>query len=344
MVALLFTSFASQSSHAQLNVSSLGPAPKTEDGRFENSVGVLSHGSTSVRLGFLFRAAARTFMSFPGAPEHIANNGSALRANGNASEPTVTWIGHATFLVQMDGVNFLTDPIWSERASPLSFAGPKRLVAPGVAIEDLPPIDFVVISHNHYDHLDLPTLVALAERDSNTRFIVPLENGPLLRKNGIETITELDWGGSFDVKGVTVYCTPIQHWSKRSLNDTRKSLWSSWAVIGESRRFFFAGDTGYFDGFAQIGQLLGPFDAAAIPIGAYEPSSMMRPSHMNPEEAAQAAIDLNTKAAIGMHFGTFNLTQEPIDEPPKRFRAAMAETALGESGGLVMKIGETRPF
>ena len=329
---------------AEPGVESLGPAPRDEEGRFRNPVGVLPHGSVRVRVPFFLRRIAGSFRDRPGAPERVQNDGSFLRENARHSQPTVTWIGHSTMLVQMDHVTFVTDPIWSDKPSPVSFVGPRRFVPPGVAIEDLPPIDFVVVSHNHYDHMDLPTLVALAERSPKTRFFVPLENGALLRDHGIDNVTELDWGDSRDFAGVRVYCLPAQHWSKRGLGDDLESLWSSWAVVGPERRFFFAGDTGYFSGFSAIGAALGPFDLAAVPIGAYEPSAMMKHSHMNPEEAVQAAVDLRSRRAIAMHYGTFDLSDEPLEEPPRRFEEASTKSALGTSGGWLLRIGETRAF
>jgi N-acyl-phosphatidylethanolamine-hydrolysing phospholipase D len=244
----------------------------------------------------------------------------------------------------MGHTTFLTDPIWSDSPSPVSFMGPRRHVPPGVALEDLPPIDFVVVSHNHFDHMDLPTLEALAARSPETRFYVPLANAELLRDAGIENVVELDWGESTRHEGVTVYCLPAQHWSRRGVADERESLWSSWAVVSEARRFYFAGDTGYFDGFARIAQALGPFDLAAVPIGAYAPRAMMRESHMNPEEAALAARDLRAKRAMGMHFGTFDLSDEPLDEPPRRFAAAAQERGFGEQDVWVLDVGETRGF
>jgi N-acyl-phosphatidylethanolamine-hydrolysing phospholipase D len=280
-------------------------------------------------------------------PERISNDGAFLRENARHSVPTVTWIGHATLLVQLGHVTFLTDPIWSKRPSPISFLGPKRLVDPGVALADLPPIDFVVVSHNHYDHLDLPTLKALAERNPETRFLVPLGNGNLLRKHGIPRVEELDWGDTARHETVTIHCLPAQHWSKRGVGDDLESLWSSWAVTGADRRFFFAGDTGYFDGFEKIGEALGPFDLAAMPIGAYQPSKMMQASHMNPEESIRAAGDLRAEKAIAMHFGTFDLSDEPLDEPPRRFLGAASKSpheSLREDGAWVLRIGETRPF
>ena len=329
---------------AEPAVGPFGPAPRDADGRFENPVGEVSHGSVAVRFPFFLRRIAGSFFDKPGAPEVVANDGVFLQENAKRSSPMVTWIGHSTILMQMDHVTFLTDPIWSDAPSPVSFAGPRRFVPPGVAMEDLPTIDFVVVSHNHYDHLDLPTLVALAERNPDTRFFVPLENGELLRENGIENVEERDWGDSIEYAGVRVHCLPAQHWSKRGFGDDRKALWSSWAVIGPERRFFFAGDTGYFDGFAKIAEALGPFDLAAVPIGAYEPVAMMKASHMNPEEAVQAAIDLKTRIVVAMHYGTFDLSDEPLGEPPERFRKAAAASPLGEQASWLLRIGETRPF
>jgi N-acyl-phosphatidylethanolamine-hydrolysing phospholipase D len=322
----------------------LGPAPRSEDGRFENSAGPLGHGSFGVRLPFFLRRIAGAFSGRPGAPFRLENDGAFLRENARHSTPVVTWVGHATLLVQMDHVSFLTDPTWSDTASPVSFAGPRRFVDPGLAIEDLPPIDFVLVSHNHYDHLDLASLVALAERDSETRFFVPLGNDELLRDEGIARVEALDWGESREYEGVTIHCLPAQHWSQRGVSDRRKALWSSWAVTGPERRFYFAGDTGYFDGFSRIAEVLGPFDLAAVPIGAYRPVEMMKYAHLNPEEAVRAALDLRARRAIAVHFGTFDLSDEPLDEPPRRFREAAAKTELGEHGAWVLRIGEMREF
>ncbi len=319
-------------------------APRDEDGRFTNPVGNLTHGSFGVRFSFMWRRMAGAFRGVRGAPARVINKGVYLRENARHSAPTITWVGHSTLLVQMDHLTFLTDPIWSDRPSPVPFVGPRRFVAPGIEIADLPPIDFVVVSHNHYDHLDLPSLRALAERDPDTRFFVPLGNGALLRKKGIDRVEELDWGQATQHEGVMIHCLPAQHWSKRSLTDDRKALWSSWAVIGSDRRFYFAGDTGYFDGFEQIGQVLGPFDLVAMPIGAYAPSAMMRESHMDPEEAILASLDLRAERVVAMHFGTFDLSDEPLDEPPLRFKAAAKSTSIGQDGAWVLSIGETRGF
>jgi N-acyl-phosphatidylethanolamine-hydrolysing phospholipase D len=239
----------------------------------------------------------------------------------------------------MDGVTFLTDPIFSERASPLSFAGPQRLVAPGVPLDALPPIDFALLSHDHYDHTDVASVAALARR--GTRFIVPLGLGEVVREAG-GTAVELDWWQSLDLGTVRIHCVPSQHFSGRSLTDGNRRLWAGWVVAGPTRRFYHAGDTGYFPGFAEIGARLGPIDLAAVPIGAYDPPEIMRFVHMNPEEAAQAAVDLHARRAVGMHFGTFDLTDEPPDEPPARFFAAADRVGLPEA--WILAVGESRQW
>ena len=323
-------------------------APKDEDGRFTNIMGELSHGSFGVRFPFFLRRIGTSILGRSGGLELTPNDGAFLRENAQGNTPTVTWVGHATLLVQMEHLTFLTDPIWSNRASPTRWFGPNRFVKPGLSIENLPEIDFVLISHNHYDHLDLRTLRQLAKRSPETKFFVPLGNAALLRNNGIERVQELDWGETASVGGATIHCLSSQHWSKRSLTDTNKALWSSWAVTGKQRRFYFAGDTGYFKGFSEIGEKLGPFDLAAVPIGAYEPTAMMRASHLNPEEAIQAAVDLKAQRALAIHFDTFNLSDEPIGEPAQRFKQAAAQAELDASleskNAWLMNIGETREF
>ncbi len=346
-ILLLLTLMILQASlsHSEAEAEALfSAAPRDEDGRFTNPSGDLTHGTFSVRFPFIMRRMGTYFRSAEDAPSRVLNDGKFLRENARHSKPTVTWIGHATLLVQVEHVTFLTDPTWSNRPSPVPVFGPKRFVEPGLAFDDLPEIDFVLISHNHYDHLDLPTLNSLAKRNTETVFFVPLGNGDLLRGEGITNVQELDWGQTATFKGTTIHCLPSQHWSKRSLTDDRKALWSSWAVTGDERRFYFAGDTGYFPGFEEIGRKLGPFDLAAVPIGAYEPRAMMRESHMNPEEAVRAARDLRAKKALGIHFGTFDLSDEPLAEPPLRFRSAAGDTAFGAVGAWVLRVGETREF
>ena len=270
----------------------------------------------------------------------VDNDGAALRAN--VAAPTVTWIGHATLLFQLDGVNLLTDPQWSERASPVSFAGPRRVMPPGLRFEDLPPIHVVVISHDHFDHLDLPTVKHLAAVH-HPRFYVPLGLKAWLAEQGVADVVELDWGESRSERGLTLTCVPVQHWSARSFFELNRRLWSGWVIAGRDRRALFTGDTGYYPPyFREIGARLGPFDLAAIAIGAYEPPAMMRSTHTTPEEALQIFADVHGRRFLAMHWGTFDLAEEPLDEPPKRLAAEAKRLGLAEDRLWIMKHGETR--
>jgi N-acyl-phosphatidylethanolamine-hydrolysing phospholipase D len=325
-------------------VGALGPAPRDADGRFLNLVGEIDHAGPSVTLPFQLRRIGSSLVGRPGAPQWVANDGAFLRENARHSVPTATWVGHATLLVQMGGTTFLTDPIWSRTASPVAWLGPRRYVPPGLAFDALPPIDFVLISHSHYDHLDLPTLERLARRGDGTRFLVPLGNAGLLRDAGISQVEEFDWGQGTRVGDVELTCVPSQHWSQRGLFDARRSLWCAWVAVAPERRFYFMGDSGWFDGFADVGRAFGPFDLAAVPIGAYEPSAMMRPHHVDPEEAVQAGRALRAQRLVAMHWGTFDLSDEPLDEPPRRFRDACGKNGYDDANGWVLRIGETREF
>ena len=259
----------------------------------------------------------------------VANDGQALRAS--LVTPQVTWIGHSTFLVQLDGLNVLTDPIWSERTSPLSFAGPRRLVPPGVRFEDLPPIHAVLISHDHYDHLDVATVTRLARAHRPT-FFVPLGLRTWFAARGIGTVVELDWWQWAPLGPLRMIAVPAQHSSGRSLllDDQNERLWTSWVVLAPDRRFFFAGDTGYHAGLAEIGRRLGPFDVAALPIGGYSDFRHHHPNHLSPEETVQAFEDLQGRLLLPMHWGTFELNREPFREPPDRLMAAALRHGLEE--------------
>lgn len=287
-------------------------------------------------LPFLLRKAATSFIGRSGAAPAVCFDPEALRHN-----PTVTWVGHSTLLVRMDGATFLTDPMFSNRASPLSFAGPPRLVPPGVPLAELPAVDFATVSHDHYDHADLPSIAALARRGA--RFVVPVGLGDMVRSAGGEA-TELDWWESTEIAGVRVHCVPAQHFSGRSIGDHNRRLWAGWVVEGPTRRFFHGGDTGFFDGFRDIGRRFDGVDLAALPIGAYDPPSIMQPGHMNPEEAVRAALDLGAQRVVAMHFGTFDLTDEPLDEPPRRFRAAAEAAGIGTDRAWTLAVGETRSW
>jgi N-acyl-phosphatidylethanolamine-hydrolysing phospholipase D len=259
----------------------------------------------------------------------------------NRGEATVTWVGHATLLVQLDGVNILTDPHWSERASPFSFAGPKRVSPPGLKFENLPPIHVVVISHDHYDHLDVATVKRLAA-EHRPKFLVPLRLKQWFTEIGIADVDELDWWDHRVARGLTFTCVPAQHFSGRTLWDRNRRLWSGWVVAGRAKRLYFAGDTAYFDGFKEIGTRLGPFDLAALPIGAYTPAVIMRASHTTPEEALRAFADVRGQRFVPIHWGTFDLAEEPLDEPPKRLVAEARRLRLDPDRIWTLQHGQTR--
>jgi N-acyl-phosphatidylethanolamine-hydrolysing phospholipase D len=263
-----------------------------------------------------------------------------LRHNGH--EATVTWVGHSTLLVQLDGVNILTDPHWGARSGPFGGrVGVRRYTPPGIAFEDLPPIDVVLISHDHYDHLDRATVERLA-RTHRPRFFVPLGLGAWFADLGIPDVVELDWWEAREVSGLRVTCVPAQHFSGRSPWRQNRTLWAGWTVAGRSKRLFFAGDTGYYDVFKEIGARLGPFDVAAIPIGAYLPPAIMRFNHTTPEEALRLFADVRGRRFVAIHWGTFDLAEEPLDEPPKRLRAEAERQGLADDRVWVLKHGETR--
>ncbi|XP_024913023.1 N-acyl-phosphatidylethanolamine-hydrolyzing phospholipase D isoform X2 [Cynoglossus semilaevis] len=258
----------------------------------------------------------------------------------------VTWLGHATVLVEINGLNILTDPIFSQRASPVQFAGPKRYRGPPCRVEQLPRIDAVVISHSHYDHLDAGSVASLnAHFGAELRWFVPLGLMDWLVKMGCENVMELDWWQENCVPGhdeVTFVCTPAQHWSKRTALDDNKSLWGSWTILGPEHRFFFAGDTGYCASFKEIGQRFGPFDLAAIPIGAYCPREVMKGQHVDPEEAVQIHLDLQAKKSVAIHWGTFALAHEFYMEPPVLLREALEQKGLDPHSFFTLHHGECR--
>ncbi|MFN0041324.1 MAG: MBL fold metallo-hydrolase [Burkholderiales bacterium] len=267
---------------------------------------------------------------------------------GNRQEPTLTWIGHATFLLQLGGVNILTDPHFTQRASPVSFAGPKRHTPVPLEIAQLPRIDVVVISHNHYDHLDLDTVKALSQQKGGSPvFYVPLALKAWFRSQDIGNVVELDWWGRRDHLGLGLTLAPVQHWSQRTLWDQNRSLWGAWIIElpqrnGPALKFLFGGDFGFSRDLADIGVKFGPIDLAMLPIGSYEPRWFMRVMHVNPEEAVRAHQELHARYSVGMHWGTFRLTDETLDEPPRKLAEALSSAGVSPQRFFVMQHGETR--
>ena len=225
------------------------------------------------------------------------------------------WIGHSTFLINNGEINILIDPVFSERVSPFSFVGPKRMIPPAIKMNQLPKIDIVLISHNHYDHLDIASLSKLSNINNETIFLVPEGDKKSLVNAGIKNTFEFKWWDNFQLNGTTFTFTPAKHWSARGLFDESRSLWGGWHVGNDSLNLFHAGDTGYSDDFKLIKKQLGKVDLALIPIGAYSPYWFEGYSHVTPDEAIQIAIDLEATKSIGMHWGTFILSDEPILEP-----------------------------
>ncbi len=259
-------------------------------------------------------------------------------------------MGHSTFVVQLPGLTLLTDPVWGRRASPFARVGPARFVPPVPALDALPPVDAVLLSHDHYDHLDRPTVDALRDRyGSELLWITPLGFRSWFRGRGVHAVEERDWWQEAVLPGgvYRAVCLPARHWTRRTPGGTNRRLWASWAVVpaGDADgdfRVFFGGDSGYGPAFGQIGDALGPFDASLLPIGAYEPRWFMEPAHMNPEEAVRAFRDAGGCGAfVAAHWGTFRLTDEPPLEPPDRVRAAWSEAGLPEDDLHVLRHGQT---
>lgn len=259
---------------------------------------------------------------------------SELPPQPQSNTMAVTFVNHATFVIQNSDLVILTDPVWAERVSPFSWAGPKRAVPPGIDFEKLRKVDVVIISHNHYDHMDIESLKRLKEK-FDPLFVIPLGDSKHLQKEGISKFKELDWWEEAQIPGATITLTPAQHFSSRSLFDRNKSLWGSYWVEFKNHKVYFGGDTGYSAWFKEIHKRFGSPDLALLPIGAYEPRWFMKPVHMNPEEAVLAHIDLNSKQSIGMHFGTFKLTTEAIDQPAKDLAQSLRDKAIDPKTFLV---------
>tara|TARA_R110002073_G_scaffold74400_3_gene181933 strand:- start:82 stop:1134 length:1053 start_codon:yes stop_codon:yes gene_type:complete len=273
------------------------------------------------------------------APDHDAIQ------NPDPTRLQVTWIGHATVLVQYGGLNILTDPVFADRASPFKRVGPKRYSQPGLTIDQLPKLDLVLLSHNHYDHFDLDSLAKLG---NTPRYVLPLKNGILLEKAGVtsDRYDEMDWDDQLSHSGVTVTHVPSNHWSSRTTKDRKEMLWGGYILeFADGYRFYFVGDTGWNEAlFTELGAQYGGIDFGLIPIGAYDPRDFMRNAHCNPEEAVSIMQVMGVKQALAIHWGTFVLTAEPVDEPPVRLASACTDAGIGHGDFIAPPIGATRFF
>ena len=306
------------------------------DGTYTNTNGIANESSLKEVLKWSWERRGKRVETF----EFETKEPNYQKIYKN-EELMITWIGHESFLYQNKDINILTDPHFTERASPLSFTGPKRYMAPGMKIDDLPDIDVVTISHSHYDHLDYGTVKSLSEKFKNILFVVPLGLKEWFEDKGIYNVKELDWWESTKVQRTAITFAPVQHWSARGLFDRNESLWGAWHFKNNSHSFIHLGDTGYTNDFKEIRKKLGPVDLAAIPIGAYEPRWIMEFSHMNPEEAVMSYFDLEATEAVGMSWGTFILTDEPVTEPLEKLNEALQRYDLSESDFFTLSHGET---
>lgn len=248
--------------------------------------------------------------------------------------PSLTWVGHATWLVNIAGQRVVTDPVWSTSIGP----GVTRNVEPGVTLEQAAP-SVVLVSHNHRDHLDAATIERIGDRAT---YVVPQNLGHFFRKRGLTRVHELDWWQSVTIGELSVSFVPSQHWSQRGLLDRNDSLWGGFVIEGAQRSLYFAGDTAYFGGFRSIGERFPDLDAALLPIGAYDPQWFMRNQHMNPDDAVAAFRDLGARLLCAMHWGTFKLTDEPLDEPPQLLETAWQREGVPAEQVWIAAIGETR--
>ena len=312
------------------------PTHHLSDGTYTNPSGKTNSKNFSAMLkwGWERRGQKVETYDFPQAKPDF----EAINKN---EDLLITWIGHASFLYQNNDLNILLDPHCTNRASPFSFAGPERYTPPGMTVEQFPNIDVVTISHNHYDHLDYKTVTEISKKFPNALFLVPLGLQKWFEDNDIKNVIELDWWESKTVKNTVITFAPVQHWSARGLFDRNESLWGAWHFNSPKHSFIHLGDTGYSDDFKNIFKELGPVNLAAIPIGAYEPRWFMKFSHMNPDEAVMAFKDLNADQAIGMHWGTFILTDEKVTEPPEKLEIALSNNKIDSSKFITLKHGQT---
>lgn len=336
----IITIFGCAQQQGGIILSSTKPAHHGEDGVFRNPAGSLRRDfSTATFAAFLWGRLSDNHVHVPG--EEVMRSGKEARDNlAMADNPSITWLGHASFLIRVDGKTILTDPFLGDHAGPLGL-GPRRLAPPPLGIDDLPAIDVMLLSHNHYDHLDRPTLKAMVGKERMT-VLVPLGLKHDFINLGFANVVELDWWQDHVAGGIRFQALPAVHFSGRGLFDRNHSLWASFAIQAKGLKFWFSGDTATGPVFDEIGKRAGPFDLAMVGIGAYEPRAIMKSSHATPEEAIEIARAVGASQAIGMHWGTIKLTPEDPFEAGPRFKAAAQASGYGAENAWIMKIGETR--
>lgn len=277
-------------------------------------------------------------------PGHVLPEAEALAGLAEMQgADSLTWLGHAAFLLRLSGLTVLTDPFLTDLATPFSFGGPRRFAPPGITIENLPPIDVIVLSHNHYDSLDVRTLDALPNK-GRIQVVAPLGLGKYFRDRGYGPVHELDWYEESQVGPLRITALPSQHWSRRGMFDQNDTLWMGAAIESPEVRVYFSGDTGYGPNFVDLGAQFGPFDLGLIGIGAYEPRAMMKATHTTPEEAISIGLEMGAETIVGMHWGAIALGTEAPFEAPDRFRAAAQAAGVPPENAWIMAIGETRPI
>ncbi len=308
---------------------------------FQNYPPIPAASSKGV-LFFLRRVWGSIFHPEIPSDHHLSEKEAITMLNNLKGKNTLTWLGQSTYLLRINGKTILTDPFLTNRASPLSFVGGvTRYVPAGIQIKNLPPIDIILVSHNHYDHLDKRTIDSLPDKEK-IHVGVPLGLGDYFLKSGYKKVHELDWEESTAIGDIQITSLPAVHDSRRGVGDKDKTLWCSWAIISSFGKYYFAGDTGYSTVFQDIGQKYKSFNLAMLPIGAYEPRELMWMSHVNPEEAIKIGMDINANVLVAGHWGTIELSDEPPWEPPKRFRTAAKSVGIDQERIWIMKIGESR--
>jgi L-ascorbate metabolism protein UlaG (beta-lactamase superfamily) len=323
---------------AAANAYYAGPVSDHFDGQIFFNPGGTPPGSFRNLLRWQFSGEKKDWPASRPSPFAKAKPAASVAQN----QMVITHIGHASFLFQISGVNILVDPVWSERTSPVSFAGPKRVNEPGIVFDDLPKIDVVIITHNHYDHMDIATIKRLVA-DHNPTIITPLGNDTIIKADAPEAkLVAMDWGQAYQLDRMTFYCEPCHHWSARGSRDRRHALWAAFVIESDAGRLYHIGDTGFHSGinYEMARSKFGSFDVATLPIGAYEPRWFMQGQHQNPDEAVEGLKLLNAKRALGHHWGTVQLTDEAIDAPKDALAHALEKAGISPETFIPMQAGQ----